>query len=293
MVGGNKREQKDFTKHVGFFEGKVVAVNPTKEELEKLLGAELEKDIEYVGEDGDGNTRLKLNFRIEDVKSKKLFNLGFLLTDKDRLNQDGTKTQYINITGATTWADEEVNLPSWFIYNKQTQKDIPFRVAKSGEDDFYSFMKTWASGCDWFTNDEFFDWKKLMRGNVSQVAEFLTSDRINTVLLMATVSTQDKDGDIKEYQQVYNKFFTYGNIIKSVRLAKPSTPEFLLKANTQLKEDKKKLNGLQRFVLNLEDETYGCKDFYKLEELSEYDPSENIVSDEANKDEVKKGGSNY
>lgn len=278
MIGGNKREN-DIRKSVGFFEGKVIAVNPTREELEDLFGTTLDKDIEYTGEDGDGNTRLKLNFRIQDVKTKKIFNLSFLLTDKNRLNKDETKTQYINVTGATTWSDIEENLPDWF-----TKYD--FRIAKSGEDDVYNFIRTWASKSDWFTNTEFLDWKKLMRGNVSELKEFLTSDRVDTVMCLATVSTQEREGEVKEYQQIYNKFFTYGNIIKSVRLSNPNTPEFLEKAKATFQKNKKDLNALQRFVLNVEDSEYGCKDFYVLEELKEYNSEENIV---APKNAVKTG----
>lgn len=282
-IGGNKRELTDFTKYVGFFEGKVVAVNPTKEELGKLLGTDIEKDIEYTSEDGDGNSRLKLNFKVQDVKSGKIFTVAFLLTDKTRVNKDGTKTQYINVTGGSAWTDNnEDNLPEWF-----TKYD--HRPAKSGEDDLYNFMRTWAGGCDWNTNEEYFNWKKLMRGNVDEIKEFIDSDRVNTILCNAIISTQEKDGEVKEYQQVYNKFFTYGNVIKTVRLAKPNTPEYLQAAKDQFKKDRKKLNSLQRFVLNIEDEEFGCKDFYVLEELKEYNSEDNVVSNSSNKSKLKTG----
>ena len=52
-VSGSKREMtggQEFTKKVGFFEGRVIAINPTAEEFKSILGIELQpesKSTEY------------------------------------------------------------------------------------------------------------------------------------------------------------------------------------------------------------------------------------------------------
>jgi hypothetical protein len=59
----------------------------------------------------------------------------FFLEDKDRVNKDGTKKQYINNIGTCSWAAEESALPDWF-------KGREYRVAKVGEEDLYAFLRS-------------------------------------------------------------------------------------------------------------------------------------------------------
>ena len=37
QIGGNVREVKEFTKYAGIFKGELVAINPTRSQLNKLL----------------------------------------------------------------------------------------------------------------------------------------------------------------------------------------------------------------------------------------------------------------
>jgi len=111
-IGGEKREsvqfeEKDFPKKVGLFEAKVIAVNPTREEYSDILGRQLSEESKatnYLGTSKDGNSRLRLDFWLEEVKSAEKFKLTFFVEQKEKENRDGTKKQYINNVGRCTWA---------------------------------------------------------------------------------------------------------------------------------------------------------------------------------------------
>jgi hypothetical protein len=169
-IGGKKRESNnlpEFTKKVGLFEAKVIAVNPTAEEYKDILGMELKEDskaIEYLGESQDGNKTLRLDFWLEEIKNKDKFKVTFFLENKIRDNKDGTKRQYINAVGTTSWADDENNLLSWF-----TARD--YRVAFVGEEELYEFMKVWLGNLDYKDAETTLqlDFKKLINGNVRDI----------------------------------------------------------------------------------------------------------------------------
>ena len=111
-IGGEKRENpvfesEGFAKKVGLFEAKVIAVNPTTEEYADILGRELKEDSKatnYLGTSKDGNARLRIDFWLEEVKSRDKYKLTFFIENKEKENKDGTKKQYINNVGRCTWA---------------------------------------------------------------------------------------------------------------------------------------------------------------------------------------------
>jgi len=118
-ITGNKRENTgngDFGKKIGLFEASVVAINPTVEQFKDVLGMELKEDskaTDYLSE-RDGNTVLRIDFWLNEVKNNEKFKVSFFLENKERENKDGTKQQYINEVGVCSWADDEDNLPEWF-----------------------------------------------------------------------------------------------------------------------------------------------------------------------------------
>ena len=80
-IGGEIREQKtDFGKKVGLFEANVIAVNPTAEEYKNILDIELKEDskaLEYLGQSRDGNVSLRVDFWLEEVKTKEKYKVSF------------------------------------------------------------------------------------------------------------------------------------------------------------------------------------------------------------------------
>jgi len=274
-IGGKKRENTgnggDFKKFVGLFEAKVIAVNPTAEQFKDVLGMEIKEDskaTEYLSE-RDGNTVLRVDFWLEEVKNQDKFKVSFFLEDKVRENKDGTKQQYINEIGMCSWADDPNNLPDWF-----SNRD--YRQAYVGEEDLYNFLRTWLCELDYRHADTTLtlEWKKLMKGNVRDLKDQVGGEWCGNVVASAIVITKDKDGEIKEYQGIYNRAFMPAYSLKNFRLVDYSDKKII--AGLQAKKSKD-LKPHERFVLNMSGE-YGCKDYYTFTDLREYNPDDNLVA---------------
>jgi len=272
-VQGKVRENNFESKEirVGFVEGNVLCVNPTMEEFSDILGMELKEDskaAEYLGESKDGNTTLRLDFWFEDVKTGIKDKITFFLEDKDRENKEGTKKQYINNVGASTWSDDEENLPDWF-------KKSDYRVAKQGEAEFYEFAKFWLAGLDTKDGGELsFSWKPLMKGNVKEIKEQVGGDFQKTVGLLLEVKTVDKDGETKNYQSVYNKGFIYPSDMKFFRLVDYSKEELL----ENLKKKKPKdLKRHEKFAVTVTGE-HGSKNSFLLKDAQPFNPDDFLVA---------------
>ena len=274
-IGGKKRENTgnggDFKKFVGLFEAKVIAVNPTAEQFKDVLGMEIKEDskaTEYLSE-RDGNTVLRVDFWLEEVKNQDKFKVSFFLEDKERDNKDGTKQQYINEIGMCSWADDVNNLPEWF-----SNRD--YRQANVGEEDLYNFLRTWLCELDYRHADTTLtlEWKKLMKGNVRDLKDQVGGEWCGNVVASAIVITKEKDGEVKEYQGIYNRAFLPAYSLKNFRLVDYSDRKIV--AGLQSKKSKD-LKPHERFVLNMTGE-YGCKDYYTFTDLREYNPDDNLVA---------------
>jgi hypothetical protein len=276
-IGGKKREQSsassaDFTKKVGLFEAEVVAVNPNAEEYKDILGMELKEDskaTEYLGTSQNGNKTLRIDFWLEEVKSKEKFKVTFFLEDLVKENKDNTKKQYINAVGMCSWADDPNNLYEWF-----TNRE--YRPAFVGEEDLYNFLRTWLGNLDLRDAESTLEieWKKLMNGNVRDIKQLIGGEFVTNVIALATIKSVIKDGDTKEYQAVYNKAFLPAYTLKNFRLLDYSNSGVL----TTLRAKKsKELKPHERFVINVTGE-YGCKDYYTFKDLKDYNPDDNLVA---------------
>jgi hypothetical protein len=286
-IGGKKKEQlqsTEYVKKVGLFEATVVAINPNAEEYKEVLGIEVKEDsksVEYLGESQDGNATLRVDVWLEEVKNKDKFKVTFFLEDKERENKDQTKKQYINNVGTCTWADDANNLPEWF-----SSRD--YRVAFMGEEELYNFLRTWLGGLDYRDAETTLqlEWKKLMKNNLKDLKDQINGEYCTNVVALATVKTVIKDDETKEYQGVYNKAFLPAYSIKQFRLVDFNNSNTLSTIRSKKSKD---LKPYERFVLTVTGE-YGCKDYYILKDLKEYNADDNLVaSDKA----ISEDGSDF
>jgi hypothetical protein len=278
-IGGKKRENTgggDFSKKVGLFEANVIAINPSLEEFKDKLGMDLKEDskaAEYLGETRDGNNYLRVDFWLQRVNQDEKYKVSFFLEDKERENKDGTKKQYINSIGMCSWAADENDLAEWFT------KGRDYRVAYVGEEDFYNFLRTWLSELDYRDAKTVLqiEWKKLMRGNIKDLRDQVNGEYDKSIVALATVIVKERDGESKEYQGIYSKAFVGGYALKQFRLVDYSNP----KTQESLKNKKPRdLKAHEKFVLNIIGE-YGCKDYYILKDIQDYNPDDNLVASDS------------
>jgi hypothetical protein len=281
-IGGKQREHTaEFGRKCGLFEAEVIAVNPTIEEYKELLNIELKEDskaTEYLGEK-EGNTTLRIDIWLEATKNKEHFKVSFFLENKERENKDMTKNQYINAVGSCSWSDDPNNLPEWF-------KAREYRKAFVGEEEVYNFLRTWLGELDYRDAETVLqiEWKKLMKGNVKDIKDQIGGQWCTKIVALATVIVKEKEGEVKEYQGIWNKGFLPAYSLRNFRLVDYKNEKII-----EALKVKKDLKPHERFVLGVVGE-YGCKDFYILKDLQDYNPDDNLVaSDKA----ISEEGSDY
>jgi hypothetical protein len=289
-IKGKVREQtEDFGKKIGMVEVSVIAINPTIEQYADVLGIELKEDSKaanYLGESNDGNNYVRVDFWLQTVKDGQKFKTSFFLEDKNRMNKDETKQQYINNIGVCSWAADEDTLPSWF-----AKRD--YRNAYSGEEDFYAFLRNWLGGLDYRDEDTELQlsWKDLMKGKLKDIQELIEGDYATSFVAMATVIIKGEGEDTKEYQGIYNKGFLPAYTMRHFTVVDYSNPEILARVQAKVGKD---LKPHERFMKNASGE-YGCKDIYSFKPMAEYIAEEHFqASDEAaGGDGVTEAGSDY
>lgn len=291
-VKGKQKEQKEFVKkfYVGFTEVKVVAVNPSREEINKLVGKEDspdDKEMVYLGEDQENNARLRLCFWLKDVKTGELFPYSFNLTNKERRNKDKNKVQIINSTCGTTWVPVDENgkvdesaIPNWFINFTDREGQITgekkWRKALAGEEELGTLLRSWLGKLNFMDaeTEVMVDTKKLFSENYKELRELISLDEkfeftgegydVPFVVLLGVKT--DEDDNTKKYQQVWGKGFLSNSFMKYINNGGDNGPKFSSDYTKKIwKKFKDEVTG-----------DYGFDGYTELVALKEYDESADI-----------------
>lgn len=216
----------------------LVAINPTKTELEKLYGSTLEKDPEYIftNKDGVKSARIELHLKLSPEHNNgidAIKRISFFIRDAVRTNKDNTKVQVINAYGDTAWlTKEEFQAGKSPAYNPEwCTKGM--RVCYGGEEEFVGFVKKFlaipnysfikADGVrEYHPSPElcecqFTQIKKFFTGDIQEVIIPLMALKDNLVKILFGVRTTP---DNKTYQDAYTKFILSVNTKSYTRLEK-------------------------------------------------------------------------
>jgi len=181
--------------YTGLKNMKVVAINPTKEEME-ALGYKPKNAPVYISVDGE-TKKLRLDFFLsgDDEQGGTLrTKIAFFLENKHRVNQSGTKGEWINDAARTAWGTN-TEAPTNFAWFDATTA----RPCKIGEGDVHLFLINWLNvqPGDEAKLDNF---DALFSGNYSELKKLLAANRNNEVKLLLTV----REG---KYQSAYTRYF--------------------------------------------------------------------------------------
>lgn len=216
---------------------KVIAVNPTKKELEKIYGRELEKEPEYITADEEGLKKIRFDFIVQTVINDKIGcdveifdKVSYFLEDKINVNKDGDKAEVINLYGESTWLTKEAIKTGELPGNMQFYETKGMRPALKGEVDLVNFLKQFLGIPARSFNGKSIanvedaqiqldDIKKYFIGNIKEIVSAVNMRKDTNMLKMCGgVKTTD---DNKQYQVWFNqKPLKYG----------VSNYEYLLKA---------------------------------------------------------------
>lgn len=215
------KETQEFKKYVGVGSSFVVAVNPTKKELEGIYGHEIANDPEYVV-DTDNGKEARITFIVktdpETSNGVEMINRAmFTLRNAPAYNQDQTKVQIIDKFGNVTWANAEDAKAGKPILTKNGNpaKIAPdYRIACVGEADLIGFLKPYLCVGDafnyvngtWVLKEDTKDFvfglehiKDYFKGDFSEIKEAIALQPNNKVKLLYGVRTTDEG---KQYQAI-------------------------------------------------------------------------------------------
>jgi len=303
---GNKKEAFESKLYVGYTEARVVMVNPDNEELEKNGYNREEKDEpSYVKED-EGVRKLRLDFYFTDKLKTIKFKKSFFLEEKDvaqKVKEDMSeeekadfipKFQWVNQVGESSWATDEASLPTRFTKftrkNKATGEtevygDKKFRIAKAGEADLLDFITKWQGNFDYrsVNTDILLDLKKLFNGNFRELQDGVNSEFATSTIELLTVKTVEGEDGPKEYQNVWSESLPgyTGKVLKNISFSAEKAEMWKNEKKTKDNPEGRYLKNYEQFAVDLYGQ-YGCKDYFEVVPLKEYDPSENLAVNDTN-----------
>ena len=149
----------EYKNYIGWAQTKVLAVNPTMEERNKLLGITSEKIPEYTDTDNEGVKYARITFYVQPLYEDgtpvgPIVDATFFIRDAYRYNRDKTKVQVIDKYGYSGWATQEEcknhsQLKSTAGNNLRISTD--YRPAYTGEIALIEFIKTYLNIDEYIT----------------------------------------------------------------------------------------------------------------------------------------------
>jgi hypothetical protein len=207
-IGANSSDKQvvGSSLYTGLHNVKVVAINPSMEEL-KAMGINATKEPEYKTEeqvkDADGNitgkySKIRVDFYFTSgtpgINLSKTTKLSCWLEDRVRVNKDGNKEEWINKFGGSTWGKSIDVAPEYDWLSKEG-----LRKAYVGEVDLVNFVKSWAN-VDPKDQATFDNVSAIANGNITEILSLFNAIKLNQVKVLLGV----KEG---KYQTVYTKYF--------------------------------------------------------------------------------------
>lgn len=216
-------------RYIGVAPVKVLAVNPTKAEMEKIYGTDIENDPVYVGKvdvNGQSYNNVRLDFIVATDEEKTGVSMttkvAIFVREQYRYNRDMTKVQVIDKYGRTAWVTKEQaqnhEIP---VYTNGLPANIDkdYRPCYVGEEDLTNFIKAYlnipnvmkyANGT-WILVDNPQDCearldniKDYFRGDFRELKDIMALQPNNKVKVLFGVRTNDEGN---QYQAAYTNMF--------------------------------------------------------------------------------------
>lgn len=243
-AGKESTEGNAIKRYIGVAPVFVLAVNPNKEQLEKLYNTQLENAPEYiseveVGEDKHKVANVRLDFVVKTDAEKCggiefITKVAFFIRKEYRYNRDQTKVQVIDKYGRTCWVtiEQAKNHEIPMYSNGPANIDKDYRPAYVGEEDLTNFLKAYLNipnvmkyvNEKWVMVDKPADCEARLekiadyfKGDFSELRQAIQLQPTNKVKVLFGVRTTD---DNKQYQAVYNQMFLKNNITDYSKLDK-------------------------------------------------------------------------
>ena len=227
---GKESVEGSFKMYKGMAAFNIVAVNPTKAELEALTGREIENDPEYVGKTDEGKEQVRVVFYAKTAPEAKLNNgiellvpISFMLTKDYKVGQNSGKYQIIDKFGRTAWATKEEVQSKSIPQSSSGPANISadYRLAWQGEEFLVDFLiqwlnipgpavykdKVWVMKENTDDSEVSLDMAALFKGDVKELKELVTLAAAYIVKGAVGIRTVDNENGTRQYQAVFTRKF--------------------------------------------------------------------------------------
>ena len=158
VIGKTAEQKSDFKRYVGLGQSTIVALNPTKEELEKIYGRETNTTPEYYGTDEATNTKwARFDFIVKTIPEackgiEILTHAVFTVRNEMYTKRDGSKVRVIDNYGNVVWMDTEAakNHEKALTAAGNPAKIAEYRIARKGEPELIDFLRKFVNTPDAF-----------------------------------------------------------------------------------------------------------------------------------------------
>lgn len=211
---------------------RVIAVNPTKKELEALYGRELNFDPEYLGEtdisDADGERKapqIRLDFYLSNEDDSITTKAQFYIAKTHHKSQTG-KLRVINDFGRTAWLDKESIKGGTVPDNMSWYNTSGMKVALRGEEELISFFTNLLNlpydlskiddESDAYARINRNEWETIFKGDITLLKNVIESTN-NKIGVILGVKTKQDGGLV---QTLFNKTTLRQYVIGSTKADK-------------------------------------------------------------------------
>ena len=247
-IGEKKQGTGTSEKMIGYFQGSLISVNPSLEELKTIHGwadKDEEKEPSYTGTDRNGKDWARLLFVFQEELTKKPIEYTVFmnkeLSGPIKCKDGVERTFWVNQFGDSQMVDKEENLFSSFThlqaYNKESGKyenvlgengepiKLVYREAYGGEVELYDLLHNLVTQ-DWFTADQetslFIKIDLLMRGAVKDISMYIGTETFQPVVGMMYVEAKDTDNGVQYTNNCVDQAWMPGWKIKDVNITTSS-----------------------------------------------------------------------
>lgn len=239
------KETTEIKRYVGVAPVQVLAINPSKKDLENIYNTTLDKEPEYLGSterEGKNIPYVRIDFIIKTNPEKSngvdmISKVSFFVRKAFMTNRDNTKVKVVDKYARTAWVtqDEFKNklIPQY--KNGPARIDNNYRALYAGEEELLGFVKNYLgiNDVDEFVDGNwrmranpqdyeagFNDMEKWFAGDISEIKNAMALMPNNYIKLLFGVRHTD---DGREYQDVFNRATLKYSTRKNTSLEKALT----------------------------------------------------------------------
>lgn len=239
--GSDNNTTSSFKRYIGYAPVNILAINPSRNELEKIYNTKMDTDPIYikeieVGQDKHKVKQLRIDFIVKTDPSKCIDASGnpieavtrvtFFINDEYMFNTDKTKMQVIDEYGRTAWVtQEEFKAKAIPVYsNGPANISSNYKAARRGEEQLVEFCRCYLGipRINWYdretstmkTNEHpencvcsFDHMENFFKGDLSELKNVIGFQPKNSVYVLFGIRTTP---DNKQYQTVFTEQFLSG-----------------------------------------------------------------------------------